>query len=813
VPDRLVPGAKVLVLAQNPGDNEEKGEEIVSYQGGNPITHEVEPQPLIGATGYILAKTYLPMAGLQRDQVSYANVIKCRVGGKNKLPEGDEYDKAVAHCTTAHLVVPDSVEHVVAMGAHAIAHVAEPDAHYKVATWRGYVLPSLWQGRSVYAVGHLADTFRSQEEKHNARADWQRLGRWLREAWPKREPRRGLDWWVFPHDTAPGGFLPGPPAGSVVYLDTEYKPNDEYPWLSKLTLLGLRWGGLTAQYDLTTMTVEDVADLAGLLEVIASRCTVVLQNAAADLPILEHTLEVPREAWVNLEDTMLMHTALWSESDHGMAYLSSLYGWLDKPKSYRAEAWDFYRYNAGDLVETEAIYLALLSEYKQYPQVLHFYHTYMIPAIHILTRAAERGFPVHRPTYEALRLVYETYKEIASEIVGHYIGYPINAGSNDQMIRAMLECTDLTPRKGKHTKSLSMDKEVIAELREKIDPAPDVDAEAENGLSPEQALERIDAGAHPLLEGRVVYAEATSALDDFINPLDPVRMRVHPRCKQYAQASLRLSWVDPPMQNVPADLECMFGPDPGSVWFGWDWSGQEDWFHAAEAGDTLTLKALERGEDLHTLKARQLFGIPSDVPVDKKGAQRDFGKRYRHRLKFAYPWVPENLKNMPGVKKLGLDMKNIIQIMARDAAANPRYIAWRERRAATLMSKRYDLFQDIPTYTGRFRRSFERDARLIRVGLNASQGCGADQLYATLVALSKAFPRAEVQLAYSAHDSGVLHVRCDVFTPETCSRIMNIVQAPVEAYGMRLTIPATFWFQSALGDPRRPYEQATHPTV
>ena len=113
VPDRLVEGSTVAFVLQNPGQQEEQGQRITGYLGGRPEFSSCPPQPLIGASGYAMEHTWLPKAGLQRDEVSYLNILKCRwtLHGKrtNKLPQGKEYQQAVQHCLTAHFRIPGSV--------------------------------------------------------------------------------------------------------------------------------------------------------------------------------------------------------------------------------------------------------------------------------------------------------------------------------------------------------------------------------------------------------------------------------------------------------------------------------------------------------------------------------------------------------------------------------------------------------------------------------------------------------------------------------------------------------------------------------
>lgn len=144
VPDRLVKGCRVALVAQNPGADEEKGQRIIGYAGPRqPVYEACEPQPLVGQTGWDVEHTFLPRTGLTRDQVSMMNVLKCRllVNGRrtNDLPSGKTLDEAVNHCMTNHFVLPSHVRLVVAMGALAVRALS--GKAYPVSEWRGFILP------------------------------------------------------------------------------------------------------------------------------------------------------------------------------------------------------------------------------------------------------------------------------------------------------------------------------------------------------------------------------------------------------------------------------------------------------------------------------------------------------------------------------------------------------------------------------------------------------------------------------------------------------------------------------------------------
>lgn len=128
----FVPGvfpakARVLIVGQNPGSDEEEA-----------------GKPFVGKTGQEMTRTYLPLAGLARKDTAIDNAIRCRwlQPGKrkktNKLPGGKLLQEALA-CCSQYDRVPESVDLIVAQGGVALQKFAGPKA--KVHEWRGHLLP------------------------------------------------------------------------------------------------------------------------------------------------------------------------------------------------------------------------------------------------------------------------------------------------------------------------------------------------------------------------------------------------------------------------------------------------------------------------------------------------------------------------------------------------------------------------------------------------------------------------------------------------------------------------------------------------
>ena len=79
-PDTIVPDSKVLFIAQNPGPDEEAGHKLIKrhWHGSQYLDEhtQVQPAPLIGATGQLFDRQFLPLTGLKRPEISLANSIR-----------------------------------------------------------------------------------------------------------------------------------------------------------------------------------------------------------------------------------------------------------------------------------------------------------------------------------------------------------------------------------------------------------------------------------------------------------------------------------------------------------------------------------------------------------------------------------------------------------------------------------------------------------------------------------------------------------------------------------------------------------------
>jgi DNA polymerase-1 len=98
--------------------------------------------------------------------------------------------------------------------------------------------------------------------------------------------------------------------------------------------------------------------------------------------------------------------------------------------------------------------------------------------------------------------------------------------------------------------------------------------------------------------------------------LDRKTGRLHTTFLQTGTATGRLSSVNPNLQNIPIrtelgrEIRAAFTAEPGNVILAADYSQIELRLLAHFSQDELLVEAFRRGEDIHTLTASQVFGVP-----------------------------------------------------------------------------------------------------------------------------------------------------------------------------------------------------------
>jgi DNA polymerase-1 len=125
---------------------------------------------------------------------------------------------------------------------------------------------------------------------------------------------------------------------------------------------------------------------------------------------------------------------------------------------------------------------------------------------------------------------------------------------------------------------------------------------------------------HPIARKVLDYRQLTKLKSTYVDTLpaliNPTTGRLHTTFYQAGTATGRLSSANPNLQNIPIRTElgrsirAAFIAEPGHVLLTADYSQIELRLLAHFSRDPLLVEAYRRGDDIHTLTASQVFGVP-----------------------------------------------------------------------------------------------------------------------------------------------------------------------------------------------------------
>ena len=319
----------------------------------------------------------------------------------------------------------------------------------------------------------------------------------------------------------------------------------------------------------------------------------------------------------------------------------------------------------------------------------------------------------------------------------------------------------------------------------------------------EQAWTNIDEGGHPLLEARYLFLSAQQVVSHYIMPcldiadrdfeggykgdlLGPGE-RIWPECRQHVQASGRHSYVGPALSQMTDDMLTLITPDPGTCWWGHDWEQIEVRLLAYLANDPVYIEAFARGEDIHELNARAIFG-PKGGP-ELEALRRRFIKAFVFRLH--YRGKAKNAGDIPGTRALGLDVDRLIAASQRYLLAHPALPPyWQSLEAEA------DHTGGVRTFMGRFRKltSTFLAARNREACNHPMQGGVADIYVTTALLVKAAAPWA--RLVYGSFDSQLWCIP-DARRLEFAMLYQPIVERTFRINGHDVSFPADYKLREA----------------
>ena len=152
-------------------------------------------------------------------------------------------------------------------------------------------------------------------------------------------------------------------------------------------------------------------------------------------------------------------------------------------------------------------------------------------------------------------------------------------------------------------------------------------------------LEKLQ-GQHPIIDSILEYRQLTKLKSTYVDGLGKVigpDGRIHTSFQNTVTATGRLSSTEPNLQNIPvrtelgAELRKMFAAPAGKVLVDADYSQIELRLLAHMAGDQAMIDGFKSGEDIHTITASQVFGVPVEevAPQMRRSAKAvNFGIVY-----------------------------------------------------------------------------------------------------------------------------------------------------------------------------------------
>jgi DNA polymerase-1 len=285
----------------------------------------------------------------------------------------------------------------------------------------------------------------------------------------------------------------------------------------------------------------------------------------------------------------------------GVSHDSMLYSYLLDPSysSQRLPDVALRRFNlklSGDLAEAADIAgrLAIaLREDVERENLLKLYEEVDLPLVPVLTRMEQAGVKID--TAALAKMSTELEREIGTKAKEIYeaAGTEFNIGSPRQLGDVLFNRMNL-PKPVKYGKGRT------------ISTAVDV-------------LEDL-AESHPIARMVLDYRQLTKLKSTYVDALpvliNPATGRLHTTFGQTGTATGRLSSANPNLQNIPIRTElgrgirAAFIAEPGHVLLTADYSQIELRLLAHFSRDPLLVEAYRRGDDIHTLTASQVFGVP-----------------------------------------------------------------------------------------------------------------------------------------------------------------------------------------------------------
>ncbi len=249
-------------------------------------------------------------------------------------------------------------------------------------------------------------------------------------------------------------------------------------------------------------------------------------------------------------------------------------------------------HQAGEAAEVVSRLVPILKARLQEAGMLRLFEEVEMPLVPVLAEVERHGFLVDVSALGALSKELEGELDRIMATIATVAGGPFNLNSPKQLAGVLFEKLGLKPLRKTKT-GYSTDEDTLVQL----------------------------AAQHELPSHILSYRSLSKLKSTYVDALptlvNPETGRLHTSLYQAVAATGRLSSADPNLQNIPAKGEHglrmreAFVAPPGHRLVSADYSQIEPRILAHLAKDEKLLAVFERGEDIHTATAMEIFNLPA----------------------------------------------------------------------------------------------------------------------------------------------------------------------------------------------------------
>jgi DNA polymerase-1 len=396
------------------------------------------------------------------------------------------------------------------------------------------------------------------------------------------------------NSVAPEGAL----AIAIESEKTESLPEDEEEAVDEVPQSGM----LDLTDDSTRASSPEPAARRVAISAAAGQATIVRLDSSDAAARLRHALTTAATPKATHDYKSAIHALdALGINLRGVEHDPMLYSYLLDPtySSHRLADVALRRFNlklSGDLAEAADVIgrlaTALREDVKQ-AGLISLYEEMDLPLVPVLARMEQAGVKIDTAALAKMSTELERESSAKAKEIHELAGTEFNIGSPKQLGDVLFNRLNL-PKPVKYGKGRT------------ISTAVDV-------------LETL-AEEHPIARKVLDYRQLTKLKSTYVDTLpaliNPHTGRLHTTFYQAGTATGRLSSANPNLQNIPIRTElgrgirAAFIAEPGHVLLTADYSQIELRLLAHFSGDPLLVEAYRRGDDIHTLTASQVFGVP-----------------------------------------------------------------------------------------------------------------------------------------------------------------------------------------------------------